>query len=383
MKPVAFTQPDFSMQEIENLRACLHGRDIAGDGAFTAKCKAILESHYGASVLLTHSCTAALEMAALLLVGPGDEVIMPSYTFVSTANAFVLRGAVPVFVDVRADTLNIDERLIEPAIGERTRAIVPVHYAGIGCDMETIMTVAEKRGIAVIEDAAQGYLARWNGRRLGTFGLLGAVSFHQTKNIVSGEGGLLVINDQSLTERATIIRDKGTNRTQFLRGEVDRYEWLDIGSSFLPSDLVAAVLLAQIQAAEPITARRLKLWAHYHEAFAHAECKGWLHRPVVPSPAAHNGHIYYVRFDNARCRDRVRTELRAAGIAASTHYVPLHSSPAGKIYGRVAGTMQVTDRVAGTMLRLPIYGGMNEADIERIVDLVVGSTRGATFGSPA
>lgn len=369
-KRIAFAKPDLSGRELEYVDSCLRQQTISGDGPFTRKCHALLESHFGAPVLLTHSCTAALEMAAMLLVQPGDEVILPSYTFVSTANAFVLRGAVPVFVDSRADTLNLDEALIEAAIGPRTRAIVPVHYAGIGCDMEAIMSIADRHQLAVIEDAAQGYFASWNGRLLGTFGALSAISFHQTKNVVSGEGGLLVVNDRALLQRAQVIREKGTNRTEFLRGEVDKYEWLDIGSSFLPSDLVAAVLLAQLENAEAITARRLSLWNYYHLALEPLERQGRLRRPTVPPQAQHNGHIYYVLLGGAEQRDRIRQLLRAAGIEASTHYVPLHSAPAGRRFGRFCGAMSVTDKIAATLLRLPLHAGVTEADIDRVVNLV-------------
>jgi dTDP-4-amino-4,6-dideoxygalactose transaminase len=371
---IPFTKPDLAGGELEYLAACLESHSIAGDGAFTARCRAALEAHYQAPVLLTHSCTAALEMAAMLTVEPGDEVIMPSYTFVSTANAFVLRGAIPVFVDIRADTLNINEAAIEAAIGPRTRAIVPVHYAGVGCEMDTIMAIADRHKLVVIEDAAQAYCAAWNGRPLGSFGALAALSFHQTKNVVSGEGGLLIINDRSLLQRANIIREKGTNRTEFIRGEVDKYEWLDIGSSYLPSDLIAAVLLAQLEHAERITAKRKNLWNRYHASFAPLEQMGVLRRPAIPANATHNAHIYYVLFGSARQRDVAYENLRTAGISGSTHYVPLHSAPAGRRYGRSAGSMEVTDRTAATMLRLPLHGDITERDIDQVVEVVTQSS---------
>ena len=352
-KSVLFNLPDLSHRELEYVRRCLAGGDLSGDGTFTAKCRAWLERHFGATALLTHSCTAALEMAAMLVVQPGDEVIMPSFTFVSTANAFVLRGATPVFIDIRADTLNMDERLIEAAITKRTRAMVPVHYAGVGCEMDVIMDVAARHQLAVVEDAAQGYLAQWNGRALGSIGSFGALSFHQSKNVISGEGGVLVVNDPAFVQRAHIIREKGTNRTEFLRGEVDKYEWLDIGSSYLPSDVVAAVLLAQLEAADAITAARLNLWRHYHQQFADAERAGLLRRPIIPDSAIHNGHIYYLLFDSNALREEVRSELLRVGIEGYTHYVPLHSAPAGQRYGRVVLPMTVTDQVSATMLRLP------------------------------
>jgi dTDP-4-amino-4,6-dideoxygalactose transaminase len=368
--PIVFTQPSLTGRELEYVRQSLASHKIAGDGPFTQRCHAHFQQHYGAPVLLTHSCTAALEMAAMLLVQPGDEVIMPSFTFVSTANAFVLRGAVPVFVDVRADTLNIDETQIEAAIGPKTRVVVPVHYAGVGCQMDVITALSAKHGLAVVEDAAQGYLANWKGKALGSFGALSAVSFHETKNVVAGEGGLLIVNEPSLAKRAHIIREKGTNRTEFLRGEADKYEWLDIGSSYLPSDILAAVLFAQIEQAKDITARRLALWHRYHALLEPLERAGQLRRPSVPHEAQHNGHIYYVIFDDAKCRDQVRAAFRTAGIQASTHYVPLHSSPAGRKFGRTASPMPVTDAIAGTLLRLPLHGDMTENDVERTVNLL-------------
>lgn len=367
---IDLTRPDLSGRELAYLQACLGSRRMSGDGPFTLKCHERLAREYGAPVLLTHSCTAALEMAAMLLVGPGDEVIMPSFTFVSTANAFVLRGATPVFVDIRPDTLNIDERLIEAAVGPRTRAIVPVHYAGVACDMDAVMEIARRHGIAVIEDAAQGYLARWKGKPLGSFGSCGALSFHETKNVVSGEGGLLIVNDPALDRRAHIVREKGTNRTEFLRGEVDKYEWLDIGSSYLPSDLVAAVLLAQLEDAQDITARRLALWHRYHALLEPLEKAGQLTRPTVPAEAEHNAHIYYVLFPSEAQRDVARARLRAAGIQASTHYVPLHSAPAGLRFGRVCGPMTVTDRAAATMLRLPLHGGLTMDEVEAVAGVL-------------
>lgn len=380
-RTIALTVADLSGREIEYLRSSLESRRISGDGPFTQKCHDALSDQYGVPVLLTHSCTAALEMAAMLLVGPGDEVIMPSFTFVSTANAFVLRGATPVFVDIRSDTLNIHEHLIEAAVTARTRAIVPVHYAGVGCDMDTIMNIANRYGVAVVEDAAQSYLSNWRGKRLGSFGNCGALSFHETKNVVSGEGGLLILNDPTLQRRAHIIREKGTNRTEFLRGEADKYEWLDVGSSFLPSDLVAAVLLAQLEQAQEITRRRLSLWNDYHTLLRPLEEAGHIIRPTVPREAQHNGHIYHILLPSARQRDSVRTRLRAAGIEASTHYVPLHSAPAGRRFGRICGSMEVTDRVAATMLRLPLHGGLTTEDVEHVVDVLKDELSASPSGS--
>jgi len=343
---------------------------LAGDGVFTKRCHAWLERTTGAKrALLTHSCTAALEMAALLLdLEPGDEVIMPSFTFVSTANAFVLRGAVPVFVDIRADTLNIDENLIEAAVTPRTRAICVVHYAGIGCEMEVIEAIAARYGIAVVEDAAQGILATYRGRPLGAIGALGALSFHETKNVISGEGGALLVNDARFVERAEIIREKGTNRAQFFRGQVDKYTWVDIGSSYLPSEIVAAFLAAQIEDADAITARRLALWNRYHEAFAPLEAAGHLRRPIVPTHCSHNAHMYYVLLDDLDARTRFIAALKSSGIHPVFHYVPLHSAPAGRKYGRAPGDLEVTDRTSDRLVRLPLW--LPDLEQTRVIDAV-------------
>jgi dTDP-4-amino-4,6-dideoxygalactose transaminase len=334
---------------------------LAGDGPFTGRCSRWLEERTGATrALLTHSCTAALEMAAILAgIGPGDEVIMPSYTFVSTANAFVLRGGVPVFVDVRADTLNLDETLIEAAITPRTRAIVPVHYAGVGCEMEPILEIARRHRLLVIEDAAQGLMTEQRGRSLGAIGHLGALSFHETKNVISGEGGALLVNDAGLVARAEIVREKGTDRSRFFRGEVDKYSWVDIGSSYLPGEIVAAFLWAQLEEAEAITARRVELWNRYHERLEPLERAGRIRRPVVPAGCRHNAHLYYVLLPDLAQRDRLIARLRARGIGSVFHYVPLHGSPAGRRYGRVAGAMTHTERAGECLLRLPLWLGMD------------------------
>jgi dTDP-4-amino-4,6-dideoxygalactose transaminase len=370
MKSIVFNRPDFSHREFRYVKECLASFDLAGDGSFTSKCHMRLQKHFGAAALLTHSCTAALEIAAMLVTEAGDEVIMPSFTFVSTANAFVLRGAKPVFVDIRPDTLNIDERLIEDAITPRTRAIVPVHYAGVSCAMDVILDVAARHQLPVIEDAAQGYLAQWDGRPLGSIGSIGTLSFHQSKNVVCGEGGALIINDPSFVERAHILREKGTNRTQFFKGEVKKYEWLDIGSSYLPSDIVAAVLLAQLEVAKSTTAARLRLWHRYDERFQELEHIGMLRRPVVPDRARHNGHIYYVVFETNQLREQVRLSLLAQGIEGYTHYVPLHSAPAGRRYGCTVGPMAITDKIAANMLRMPIHSGMKEEQVDTVVDAI-------------
>ncbi|MBN8998780.1 MAG: dTDP-4-amino-4,6-dideoxygalactose transaminase [Rhizobiales bacterium] len=354
---------------------------LSGNGRFTQRCQALLEASLGSGrVLLTTSCTAALEMSAILAdVGPGDEVILPSYTFTSTANAFVLRGAVPVFVDVRPDTLNIDEALVEAAITPRTKAICVVHYAGVAAALDAIGDIAARHGLALIEDAAQGIGATWRERPLGTFGALAAVSFHETKNVIAGEAGALIVNDPALVERAEIVWEKGTDRVRFKRGMVDKYTWVDVGSSYLPNELTAAFLLAQLEAIPAITARRRRGFEGYHRRLAPLEAAGLLRRPVVPQDCEANGHIYYVLApDRARC-DAWIAGLQAAGINALTHYVPLHSSPAGRRFGRAASTMAVTDRIAETLIRLPLHGGIEDRDVEEVADRLtqlVGETSG-------
>lgn len=336
---------------------------LAGDGPFTRKCHGWLEERTGAHMaLLTHSCTAALEMAAILAdIQPGDEVIMPSYTFVSTANAFVLRGGVPVFVDIRSDTLNIDETLVEAAITSRTKAIVPVHYAGVACEMDAIMAIASRHGLMVIEDAAQGVMSKYKGRPLGSIGHMGCLSFHETKNIISGEGGALLINDASLAHRAEIIREKGTNRSQFFRNQVDKYTWCDIGSSYLPGELISAFLWAQMEAADEITQRRLALWNLYQQAFAQLEQEGAVRRPVVPAECLHNAHMYYFLLPNLAARTSFIDALKQRGIHSVFHYVPLHSSPGGVRYGRAYDTMQVTMDLADRLVRLPLWVELEES----------------------
>jgi dTDP-4-amino-4,6-dideoxygalactose transaminase len=342
---------------------------LSGDGMFTKKCHAWLESATGCGkALLTHSCTAALEMSALLLnLAPGDEVIMPSFTFVSTANAFVLRGAVPVFVDIRPDTLNIDENLIEAAITPRTKAICVVHYAGVGCEMDAIMSIAQRHGLKIIEDAAQGLSSTYKGKPLGGIGHLGALSFHETKNVISGEGGALLVNDPAYIERAEIIREKGTNRSKFFRGQVDKYTWVDVGSSYLPGEIVAAFLAEQFAEAGEITRRRLAIWNHYHTWAAPLEQEGLLRRPVVPEECDHNAHMYYLLLPGMEARTSFIDALRQAGISTVFHYVPLHSSPAGRKFCRMAGTMDVTDDVSDRLVRMPLWIGL-EAHQQFIVD---------------
>ena len=359
---IPFNKPYMTGRELWLINQAHTKGHLSGDGEFTRHCHAWLEQQTGcAKALLTHSCTAALEMSALLLdLEPGDEVIMPSFTFVSTANAFVLRGAVPVFVDIRPDTLNIDENLIEAAITPRTRAICVVHYAGVGCEMDAIMAIAEKHGLSVIEDAAQGIHSTYRGRPLGSIGAMGALSFHETKNVISGEGGALLVNDPALMERAEIIREKGTNRSKFFRCEVDKYTWVDVGSSYLPGEIIAAFLAAQFEEAETITQRRLALWNRYHVWAESHEKAERLRRPQVPKHCQHNAHMYYILLPDLSRREAFIQSLKSDGISAVFHYVPLHSSPAGQRYGRVSGSMAVTESSSDRLVRLPLWLGLEE-----------------------
>jgi dTDP-4-amino-4,6-dideoxygalactose transaminase len=377
MSRIPFNRPHISGGEGANIAQAMADGHLSGDGSFTRRCHQWLEQYSGAAkALLTHSCTAALEMAALLIdVQPGDEVILPSYTFVSTANAFVLRGAVPVFVDVRADTMNLDERQVEAALTARTRAIVPVHYAGVACAMDEILHIAERHGLVVVEDAAQGVMSAYRGRPLGSLGALGAYSFHETKNIISGEGGALLVSDPALAGRAEIIREKGTNRSQFFRGQVDKYTWVDLGSSFLPGEIVAGFLAAQLQQAQAITSRRLNLWDRYHTAFADLEAAGKLRRPVLPEDCTHNAHMYYLLLPTLYVRTAFIEHMKACDIQCVFHYVPLHSAPYGRRVGRVSGSMQVTDDIADRLVRLPLWVGLEE-HIDRVIDAVHAFFRG-------
>ncbi|MHB0977134.1 MAG: dTDP-4-amino-4,6-dideoxygalactose transaminase [Candidatus Aquicultorales bacterium] len=371
---VPFNKPYVTGKELEYVAQAYGSGHLSGDGQFTERCQAWLNQKIGcASSLLTHSCTGALEMAAMLAdIKPGDEVIMPSFTFVSTANAFALRGAVPVFVDIRPDTLNIDESLIEAAITEKTKAIVPVHYAGVGCEMDTIIAIAEENGLLVIEDAAQGIMADYKGRPLGSIGHMAAFSFHETKNLSSGEGGALLINDWRYAERAEIIREKGTNRSQFFRGQVDKYTWVDLGSSYLPSEIVAAFLWAQMEMADYITERRLGIWNRYHESLAFLEDAGEFRRPVLPAECEHNGHIYYLILPNGGRRTEFIAQLKKKGIGTVFHYVPLHSAPAGKLNGRCHGTLPVTNDISDRLVRLPLWIGVEE-HLDWVIDRIIES----------
>lgn len=359
---VPFNKPFMTGRELQLISQAHAKGHLSGDGAFTKQCHAWLETQTGCrKALLTHSCTAALEMAALLLdLEPGDEVIMPSFTFVSTANAFVLRGAVPVFVDIRADTLNIDETLIEAAITPRTKAICVVHYAGVACEMDPIMAIAARHGIRVVEDAAQGILSSYKGRPLGSIGDLAALSFHETKNVISGEGGALLVNAEHYVERAEIIREKGTNRSKFFRGQVDKYTWVDVGSSYLPSEIIAAFLAAQLEDADAITRRRLSVWERYHAWAEPLEEEGLLRRPIVPADCVHNAHMYYILLPTLDARTKFIENLRDHGISAVFHYIPLHSSPAGQRYGRTAGSLSVTDNAADRLVRLPLWAELGQ-----------------------
>jgi len=359
-------------KELYYIAEAKFGNKLAGDGPFSRRCHQWLEQRFGfAKALLTHSCTAALEMAALLLdIQPGDEVIMPSFTFVSTANAFVLRGGVPVFVDIREDTLNLDERLIEAAITPRTKAIVPVHYAGVACEMDTIMAIARRHGLKVVEDAAQGVMSSYKSRALGSVGDLGAYSFHETKNVISGEGGALLVNDPALALRAEIIREKGTDRSRFFRGEVDKYTWQEVGSSFLPGELIAAFLWAQLEEADRITNDRLASWARYHELLQPLEAKGILRRPIIPEECQHNAHMYYVLLAPQIDRQGVLDELKRNKIFAVFHYVPLHSSPAGQRHGKVHGSLEMTNYQSERLIRLPLWVGITAEQQGRVVSVL-------------
>ena len=359
---IPFNKPFLTGNEAIYIQQAHANGQLAGDGPFTKKCSEWLKSNVGCKcALLTHSCTAALEMAAMLInIQEGDEVIMPSYTFVSSANAFVLRGGVPVFVDIRRDTLNIDETLIESAITNKTKAILVVHYAGISCEMDAIMAIASRFNILVIEDAAQGIMARYKGRLLGSIGHLGCYSFHETKNIISGEGGALLINDQELVSRAEIIREKGTNRSGFFRGEISKYTWVDIGSSYLPGEITAAFLWAQMKEAKEIVSRRLSIWNQYHSAFKKIASSSYVSLPSVPNQIDHNAHMFYILLNDNENRDRFIHEMKLLKIACVFHYVPLHSAPQGIKSGRCSEMLDVTTDIADRLVRLPLWLGLEE-----------------------
>jgi dTDP-4-amino-4,6-dideoxygalactose transaminase len=365
---VPFNKPYATGVELAYIAEAIAGEHLSGDGSFSKRCRRWLEATFGpAKAMLTHSCTAALEMAAILCdLKAGDEVVMPAFTFHSTANAVVLRGAIPVFVDIRSDTFNLDEDLIEAAITSRTKAIFAVHYAGVGCEMDAITSIARRHNLRVVEDAAQGILSRYNGHLLGTLGDIGALSFHETKNVISGEGGAILVNNHEYDERAEIVREKGTNRTSFFRGEIDKYTWIDIGSSYLPCEIVAAFLLAQLEAMRELTRRRKEIWSRYHRAFEELEAAGLLRRPVIPASCDHNGHLYYLDMPDAGARSRLIDGLMDRGIHAPFHYVPLHTSPAGLRFGRANGRLPVTERAGECLVRLPIWLGI-ETRLDRII----------------
>lgn len=367
---IPFNAPPVVGTEVDYMQSAMTSGKLCGDGGFTRRCQQWMEQHFGSKkVLLTPSCTASLEMAALLIdIQPGDEVIMPSYTFVSTANAFVLRGATIVFVDVRPDTLNIDETQIEAAITPKTRAIVPVHYAGVACEMDTIMALAAKHQLYVIEDAAQGVMSQYKGRALGTIGHIGCFSFHETKNYTAGgEGGATLINEAKLIERAEIIREKGTNRSQFFRGQVDKYTWRDIGSSYLMADLQAAYLWAQLEAAERINQQRLRLWQNYYDALQPLAASGRIALPAVPASCRHNAHMFYLKLRDSEDRQALINWMKEAEILTVFHYIPLHSSPAGARFGRFHGTDAFTTRESERLLRLPLFYNLSDNNQRTVI----------------
>ena len=369
---INFNVPPFTGKETEYIMEAVKAQKICGDGQFTKKCNAWLEEKTGsAKVLLTTSCTHATELAALLAeVKAGDEVIMPSYTFVSTADAFVLRGAIPVFVDIRPDTMNIDETKIEAAITDKTVGIVPVHYAGVACEMDTIMDIAARHNLWVIEDAAQGIMSTYKGKALGTFGEFGCFSFHETKNYSMGEGGALLIRDEKYIEDAEIIREKGTNRSKFYRGQIDKYTWVNYGSSYLPSDMNAAYLWAQLEMAEEINDWRLRVWNCYYEALTPLAEAGKIELPTVPEGCVHNAHMFYIKAKDIDERTELEAFLKENGIWAVFHYIPLHSAPAGKKYGRFHGEDVYTTKESERLLRLPLYYGLKEEEVSYICDKV-------------
>lgn len=369
---IHFNIPPFVGKELEYMKQAVDNKKICGDGEYTKQCNLWIEQKTKSpKALLTTSCTHALEMAALLSdIKEGDEIIMPSYTFVSTADAFVLRGAKIVFVDIRPDTMNIDENLIEDAITEKTRAIVPVHYAGVSCNMDRIMEIANRYGLVVIEDAAQGVMSEYKGQALGTIGDFGCYSFHETKNYSMGEGGALLIKNEDDVERAEIIREKGTNRSKFFRGQVDKYTWVNYGSSYLPSDMNAAYLYAQLEQAEMVNEKRLKIWNKYYEELSALEKAQHIELPVVPDECVHNAHMFYIKTKNLEERTRLIEYLKQNEIQAVFHYVPLHTAPAGKKFGRFHGEDRYTTRESERLLRLPLYYGLSEEEVIQIAKTV-------------
>lgn len=369
---IGFNIPPVIGTEEKYVKQAIEAHKICGDGEFTKKCKEWMENRFKAEeVLLTTSCSSALEMAALLAdIKPGDEVIMPAFTFVSTANAFVLRGAKIVFVDIRPDTMNIDENLIEAAITDRTKAIVPVHYAGVACEMDKILAIAKKHNLLVIEDAAQGVMAKYKDKYLGTIGDIGCYSFHETKNYSSGEGGAVVFKDNRYTEMAEIIREKGTNRSKFFRGQVDKYTWVECGSSYLPSDINAAYLWAELEQADKINDNRLATWNYYNENLKILEDEGYIQRPYIPEECKHNAHMYYIKAKDLEERTNLIKYLKENGVQAVFHYIPLHTAPAGIKYGRFNGEDKYTTKESDRLLRLPMYYNLRKEDAEKVVQTI-------------
>ena len=369
---INFNIPPCAEKAMDYIRECVENQKICGDGAYTKKCNEWIEKRTGTTkCLLTTSCTHATELAALLAdIQPGDEVIMPAYTFVSTADAFVLRGATPVFVDIRPDTMNIDEKLIEAAITEKTKAIVPMHYAGVACEMDTIMDIAKRHNLTVIEDAAQGILSTYKGKALGTFGEFGCFSFHETKNYSMGEGGALLIRDEKDVEEAEIIREKGTNRSKFYRGQIDKYTWVNYGSSYLPSDMNAAYLYAQLEIADEINDARLACWNRYYKNLQPLAESGKIELPVIPEGCVHNAHMFYVKTRDIEERTAFIAYLKENGVMSVFHYIPLHTAPAGKKFGRFHGEDKYTTRESERLARLPMYYGLKEEQVDDICDII-------------
>lgn len=370
---IDFNRPAFTGREMDYIKDAVNRGMLCGDGIYTKQCSRWMEEKFHVGhVLLTTSCTHALEMAAYLSdIQPGDEVIMPSYTFVSTADAFVLRGAKVVFVDIRPDTMNIDEKLIEAAVTPRTKAIVPVHYAGVACEMDTIMKIAAKYDLKVIEDAAQGVDAFYKGRALGTIGDFGCYSFHETKNYTMGEGGALLFQDEKYLDRAEVLREKGTDRSKFFRGQVDKYRWVDYGSSYLPSELNAAYLYAQLEEHEKISRKRMEIYNYYHENLKGLADEGKIEQPFVPEGCVHNAHMYYIKVRDIQVRTRLLSYLREQGICSVFHYVPLHSAPAGKKFGRFHGEDVYTTKESERLMRLPMFYNLDMEDVKQVVDAIV------------
>ncbi|MDD3855600.1 dTDP-4-amino-4,6-dideoxygalactose transaminase [Sulfurimonas sp.] len=370
---IPFNKPPRTGNEEKYVLESMRSTKVSGDGEFTKRCHKWFEERLGCKkALLTTSCTHALEMAAILLdIKEGDEVIMPSFTFVSTANAFVLRGAKVVFVDIRKDTLNIDETKIEEAITQKTKAIIPVHYAGVACEIDTIMNIASRHNLFVVEDAAQGMMSTYKGKALGTIGHFGTYSFHETKNYTSaGEGGLLIINDEKFVQRAEIIREKGTNRSLFFRGMVDKYSWVDIGSSYLPNDMSAAYLWGGLERADEINENRLNSWKSYHEKLSFLEKDGSIELPSIPEGCIQNAHMFYLKVKDLETRTKLLEEFKKENIGAVFHYIPLHSAPAGLKYGRFNGVDEFTTKESERLIRLPMYYGLNSSEIETVCNII-------------